>query len=118
MGKSLKENTRKIFLIIKDQFADFEPPAREQNGPFQILLKLQLKLIHFLKGSISIYQLQELVLRNSVRIYFVRQWIQLKNHYEMLNLIKTVSMKLFLLVDPLEFQKFKNFFKIISMEKN
>merc|ERR1712227_80866 len=51
--KNSSEKIKKTFQIIKDRLGDFELLVREQNEPFRIRRKQQLKSIHCLKVSIS-----------------------------------------------------------------
>jgi L1 cell adhesion molecule like protein len=80
--------------------------------------KLQLKSIHFMKILISVQPLHVINSKSFVLISFVQYLNLLIKLYVMQKWIKQVSMKLFLLVVQHVFQKYKNYFKISSMEKN
>merc|ERR1712003_138894 len=109
---------RKTFLVPREPLDVFELLVKEQKELFQVPLKPLSKSIHSSRVSTSIHPSLVPVLKSFVLIFSVVHSTQSKNHFVMPESIKMESMKLFSLAVLLVFQKFKNFFKITSTERN
>merc|ERR1719154_249417 len=115
---SSRGSTRRTLPKTRGLREDSELLVRGQREPYLPLLKLPLRLIPFLKELTSTPASPVLDLRSCVLIFSVEPWTQLKSPLGMQKWTNLTSMKLFLLVVPQEFPRFRNSFRTFSVERN